>query len=1076
MKKLFWCLVILLGSITLNAQISQRAIDAPNLDFSMGDFTNWKRYFGKFKCDNPTAADQDKTYSYHSWTEVTASAERIKLLGDVSTLDPIMQCDGLQTNPDPGKNVARIGQPQKTEGMSGTGCSMSELDAAAEKLEYTYTITEATSVLKYRFAAVLHLPDHGGQHIGDERPFFAINIKVVKPDGTEATVACSSYSTVVNEFSALLKRGTAPTGGCTASNGNPTEYMYQPWTSAMVDLREYIGSNVTISVITHDCLVRCSGVQPAAGGHEAYGYFRAEAMDLKLSTRVCNEESASIAAPENYFGYNWSRSDHFPISADASTPNLVSIPFADMVPNVTYSCTLSDELGCAAIKLDTKLDPVVLKPSFEYTAKCGGEIEFTSTSTVSGDDMVNWLWDAGEGETSGEISNHKYSKPGDYEVKLTATTKNGCKQSYTKNITVPYFPDLKVNAEPNICNGKELNVSAENVEHGSEIEWSSTEAGQTFPEETSFLTHPTKSQIYSVTVTDIRGCEYTASKEVIVFDKTHVYISGTDIACPSDEINLTLVGNNLNNISWNVPNAADQASIKAFPTGPTIYTARATDINGCEVSASHTVNVHPRPTLTYESPIVCKGEDATINVSGAQSYQWHDPAYSANTGGELVINNIQDNYTVLVTGYNEYGCTNSSVVNVIVKEKPVVTIEGETERCFNTEPFKLIAHGADTYIWNDTEETAIFTAASDRDHTVSVVGKIGTCKSEPLNVNLVTLPIPQIKALQEDIAICEGEDVTLQVNGADTYQWFNTTETSNTLVVAPLENKTYTVTGISQNGCISNELDISVTVNHPDIVTLHLEKAIACPGKPDSAVIVANGALSYKWSSIPERDDITYNKSDVLSVTYDTPTLIKVKGTNEFACSATAEISLTVLPEPIFSFKVEPACVEESKPDVRVLGISPAKGISEWYWNMGDGSDIIENHDTIYTYDVNMRTEPFLVEVTAIDENGCIFTGETQIEIWKEPWTPDAFSPNGDGLNDRFYLFRTEHIKECYFYIYNRLGEVVFEGFSIEDTWDGTYKGKPCPWGTYGWVLHYTSDINGEKREEILKGQVTLVK
>ena len=64
----------------------------------------------------------------------------------------------------------------------------------------------------------------------------------------------------------------------------------------------------------------------------------------------------------------------------------------------------------------------------------------------------------------------------------------------------------------------------------------------------------------------------------------------------------------------------------------------------------------------------------------------------------------------------------------------------------------------------------------------------------------------------------------------------------------------------------------------------------------------------------------------------------------------------------------------------------------------------------------------------------------------------------------------------CYFYIYNRLGEVVFEGFSIEDTWDGTYKGKPCPWGTYGWVLHYTSDINGEKREEILKGQVTLVK
>ncbi len=1076
MKKIFWCLIILIGTISSYAQVAQRAIDAPNLDFSMGDFTNWKRYYGKFRCDNPNASDQDKTYSYHSWTEVTASAERIKLLGDVSTLDPIMQCDDLQTNPDPGKNVARIGQPQKTEGMSGAGCSMSELDAAAEKLEYTYTITEATSVLKYRFAAVLHLPDHGGQHIGDERPFFAINIKVVKPDGTEATVACSSYSTVVNEFSALLKRGTAPTGGCTASKGNPTEYMYQPWTSAMVDLREYIGSNVTISVITHDCLVRCSGVQPAAGGHEAYGYFRAEAMDLKLSTRVCNEESASIAAPENYFGYNWSRSDHFPISADASTPNLVTIPFADMVPNVTYSCTLSDELGCAAIKLDTKLDPVVLKPSFEYTAKCGGEIEFTSTSTVSGDDMVNWLWDAGEGETSGEISNHKYSKPGDYEVKLTATTKNGCKQSFTKTITVPYFPDLKIDAEPIVCSGKDLDISVQNAEYDSNIEWFSTASGQTFPNETSFITNPTKSQKYTVKVTDNRNCEYTASKEVIVFDKTHVHIKGATVACPSAEVELELVGNDLTNINWNVHNTTDSHTIKVFPTENSTYIATATDKNGCEVEASHSINVHSRPAMNVDAPVACIGSDAVVKISGAQSYLWHDPNYSTYTGGEIVIKDIQETTSMLVTGYNEHGCTNSKVVTVQVQENPIVSIEGDLVRCFNTEDFEITAHGADTYIWNGITEGNPFTAPSDREHHVTVVGKIGNCASEPYKFDLTTLPTPSITAEQTDFTICEGEDVHIKVNGANEYIWSESIDNLSEITVAPTESKTYTVKGVSHEGCFSNELEINVTVNHPDQVSLHVEKYIACPGKPDSAVIAANGALTYQWISIPEIEGVSNNKSDVLHISYDNTTLIKVKGINDNACSSESEIMLNTLPEPVLSFKVEPNIVEDSKPDVRILGLSPAQGISEWYWSMGDGSDVIKAHDSIYTYDINMRTEPFLVEVTAIDENGCVFNGETEVKIWKEAWAPDAFSPNGNGLNDAFGFYRVNYIQDCYFYIYNRLGEIVYEGFSKDDKWDGTYKGKDCPWGTYGWVLKYTSDIDGVIREGILKGQVTLVR
>jgi gliding motility-associated-like protein len=641
---------------------------------------------------------------------------------------------------------------------------------------------------------------------------------------------------------------------------------------------------------------------------------------------------------------------------------------------------------------------------------------------------------------------------------------------------VPYFPDLKIIAEPNVCNGKEINISADNIEFNSDIKWSSSVSGQTFPDSTSFKTTPTQSQIYSIKVTDQRNCVYTASKEVRVFDKTHIYIKGLDHVCPSREVKLELVGNDLKDINWNIPNSLGLQTVSAFPNDTSTYIVNAIDKNGCEVSASHTVNTYEIPTLVFDAPVACKGGDVTIKATGAQSYLWHDPDFLSFTGSEITMKNLQQTKTILVTGYSADGCTQSKTVTAKVQDKPIITIEGDTEVCFNTEPFIINAHGADEYIWNDTEESNTFTVPSDRDHIVTVVGKIDNCESEPLKIELKTITAPKITAEKENISICEGDEATLQVSGADEYQWNNTTETTSTLVVAPTESKIYTVKGISADGCFSNEININVNVNHPDQVTLHLEKSIACPGKADSAIIVAQGALNYEWFSIPEVASVSNNKSDVLHISYDTPTTIKVKGTNELACNSTAEIELTQLPEPKFEFKIEPNYVEESKPYVRVLGLSPYGKNSKWHWNMGDGSDILQTKDTLYTYDITARTEPYILGVTAYDENGCKYEGETEIKIWKETWAPDAFSPNGDGINDRFGYYRVDYITTCEFYIYNRLGEVVFVGHSKEDKWDGTYQGKPCPWGTYGWVLNYTSMVDGETREGVVRGQVTIIK
>ena len=294
-------------------------------------------------------------------------------------------------------------------------------------------------------------------------------------------------------------------------------------------------------------------------------------------------------------------------------------------------------------------------------------------------------------------------------------------------------------------------------------------------------------------------------------------------------------------------------------------------------------------------------------------------------------------------------------------------------------------------------------------------------------------------------------------------------------MVSPLDDKTYSVRGVSADGCLSNVIEIPVTVYHADQISLHIAKEVACPNKPDSVVLVAEGALMYEWSATTHVEGIDLNHSDRLDVLYEEPVTITVKGTNEFSCSSSAQISLNRLPVPTFEFNVTPTWVEQGHSNVHVTGIQPSSTI-KWYWNMGDGSDVLQTADTVYTYNVDNFSEPFMLSVTAVDEYGCIYHGESEIKIWKEMWAPTAFTPNGDGLNDTFHFYGIQDISSLDFYIYNRLGEVVYEGKSTDDAWDGTYQGQPCPWGVYGWVAHYTATVNEAVRDVTLKGQVSIVK
>lgn len=122
------------------------------------------------------------------------------------------------------------------------------------------------------------------------------------------------------------------------------------------------------------------------------------------------------------------------------------------------------------------------------------------------------------------------------------------------------------------------------------------------------------------------------------------------------------------------------------------------------------------------------------------------------------------------------------------------------------------------------------------------------------------------------------------------------------------------------------------------------------------------------------------------------------------------------------------------------------------------------------TYDSNY----YHVALRTYDAGGCAGYDTVKIHVYRGPtyYVPNAFSPNGDGLNDVFRPIPVGIVSTEFFRIYNRFGQVVFETTRFMDGWDGRFKGDLQPVGAYVWILK-GKDRNGKIVES--KGTVTLV-
>jgi gliding motility-associated-like protein len=285
-------------------------------------------------------------------------------------------------------------------------------------------------------------------------------------------------------------------------------------------------------------------------------------------------------------------------------------------------------------------------------------------------------------------------------------------------------------------------------------------------------------------------------------------------------------------------------------------------------------------------------------------------------------------------------------------------------------------------------------------------------------------------------------------------------QTNTTGGFSNLDKGTYQIAVSDTKNC-RDSLKITVTEPAPLRVSIVGETTI-CSGK--SITLQPDGTFdNYKWSSNETTASITIKSAGTYTLTV----------TNASNCTATASKTIQTIARPdakddtyetlngrntiLLPFEKNDVLDERGKWEFGILTV-PTKGT------------IKQNNANKWEYetlDIFVGTTNFKYKVcnTACPTDVGCDTATVTINITRNPnydGTPDAFTPNDDGINDLFEFpeIRDDPQKypECQFEVINRWGDVIYYAKPYKNDWNGTFQatGVPVPEGTYYFVMRFS--------------------
>lgn len=330
---------------------------------------------------------------------------------------------------------------------------------------------------------------------------------------------------------------------------------------------------------------------------------------------------------------------------------------------------------------------------------------------------------------------------------------------------------------------------------------------------------------------------------------------------------------------------------------------------------------------------------------------------------------------------------------------------------------------------------------------VAEAGNMGSpqCRiaSQPITVNVVANPVTTAAS---NGPVCEKNTLVLTAGGGTQYTWTGPNGYSSTTNPAQLNNIQLNQAGkyyvLVKNDAGCSKLDSTiVVVNTAPVVTTGFTTANICKG--DSIQLAASGGPSYNWVPATGLSGTTIANPKA-SPSFNT--IYRVIVTNTAGCKDSAAISINVTDLPVV----------DAGPDQAMF-----RGRNLQLDGKGSGAGYVFSWSPAqYISDVNILNPvinpPSDIQyiLTAVSVTGCKNVSDTMlVKVYRDLYIPNAFSPNGDGLNDTWNIPALSAMPGFELFVYNRYGTLIFQTKKQPVAWDGTYKGAACNIGVYTYVI-----------------------
>ena len=524
--------------------------------------------------------------------------------------------------------------------------------------------------------------------------------------------------------------------------------------------------------------------------------------------------------------------------------------------------------------------------------------------------------------------------------------------------------------------------------------------------------------------------------------------------------------------SWNSTPA--QTGLTASNLAAGYYTFSVTHGSTCTANFLDSLQTPLHITLapTASPDVICAGVSSSLsaNATGASStatYTWTP----GNLSGPNVTVSPTDTtqYTVTI---QDGACTIQG--NVTVKVKPIPTTSftiNPSPVCIGyTDTITYTGNAASTatYNWNfggGTVQTGsgqgpyviVYNTSGTKNIQLQVVSN-GCAASGSLPVEVSALPTVSFTATPS--AICQGQTVNVNFTGTTNTSASFAWNWDKGVVLSGTGQGPYTIQydatdsillTVTQGACVVKAPVAQITVTPMPIASFTTDTIIGCDPFTVTFTNTSQKASTYTWHF----DDGS------TSTATNPPAHVFTPGTYQVTLTATSgqcnntstAQKITVLPAPVAAFSAVPGTNTPTQLSFANFSFTnQSQNATHYIWLFGDNDT---SFLTSPTHQYNLPGQ-YTVTLYAINDIGCVS------KISKDPYIvipdstlaiPNAFSPNGDGINDTWVIKGLQGYPDSKVQIYNRWGQLVYNSRGYTSPWDGRYNGSPLPVGTFYYVI-----------------------